>query len=208
MTRKLHTNFHFPKLEEVDPKDYGIAMFGIFIRTVERIRRKHQFRIERHRLKNEIHTCCVCKTAEPPRTNLIKLARMGSDPSLLESCLKCRLPCPSLSRYSRRMTPKSHSARILPPTSRHSPRPFCHTRGTLLQALSLSRTCASLINNSWLSGHSFSGVDPAWSGIRTFRRWLRVCVSHNSSLSLVLCSFYRYGSRQSTVHLMSLNNYR
>ena len=74
MTTKLHTNFHFPKLEEVDPRDYGIAMFGIFIRTVERIRRKHQFRIERHRLKNERHTCCICKTTEPPRTkNGVKL---------------------------------------------------------------------------------------------------------------------------------------
>lgn len=74
MTNKLHTNFRFPKLDEVDEKDYDLVMFGIFIRTVERFQRKSQYAIERHRLRNEYYSCCICKSTETVRTrNGIKI---------------------------------------------------------------------------------------------------------------------------------------
>jgi hypothetical protein len=87
LTSKLHTNFRFPKLDEIDPKDYGIVVFGIFIRTVERIQRKHQYRTEHHRLRNEKYSCFMCKTTEAPRTkNGIKLWFKHGGNTICPSC--------------------------------------------------------------------------------------------------------------------------
>lgn len=74
MTNKLRTNFHFPKLDKVDEKDRSLALFGIFMRTVERCQRKEQYVTERHRLRNEGYSCCICKSTETVRTkNGIKI---------------------------------------------------------------------------------------------------------------------------------------
>lgn len=95
MTSKLHTNFRFPKLDEIDPKDYGIVMFGIFIRTVERYQRRDQYATERHRLRNEAHVCCICKSGDAPRTkNGIKIWFKHNGAPI---CPKCRF---SMYRHS------------------------------------------------------------------------------------------------------------